>query len=208
MITSKSLFTSNIVYVFDDKKFAAPDNAVFSSLYGGEKSEGARFLDDPIIKSKQLVLPKIGLKIIFEGKRLRVEEIQGIEPEKSILINEAENVREKLFGGQSISGYGFNFDIYYRFNNVIPINDIFSGLFIDSIAGIGSLLDLGFQFSLSKNRNEIIDTWFIKATAPLEMATHLNRHFPAAKLPVKEDLRKARENCYNEADDLIKKLGF
>lgn len=208
MITSKSLFTSNIVFVFDEKNFYAPDNSVFASLYGGEKSEGAKFLDDPIIKTKVLTLPKLGLKIIFDGKRLRIDEQKGEEPQKSILVKEVFEIKRKLFGEHPLSGFGFNFDIYYRFNNVIPINDIFSGMFRDSVAGAGNLLDFGFQFTLSKNKKEISDTWFIKITAPLEMAVHLNRHFNAKKLPAQEELQKLFETCYNETDELIQKLGF
>lgn len=209
MITSKSLFNSNIAFVFNEKNFIQPENEQFASLFGGEKSKGARFIDDPIIKAKVLTLPNTGLKLTLENRRLIIDDQTAKEPKESFLIAESVAVIDKLFKNNTLDGFGFNFDVYYRFNNVIPIKDIFENFFGEELLKKNDLRDFGFQFTLEKKK-DISEVWFLKITAPLELAVHFNRHFQVRQLPALEHLRQMFENCYNEMDEVIKnfKTGF
>ncbi len=206
MITSKSIFNSNIVFVFDEKNFSAPENNEFAALYGGERTMGSRFIDDPVIRAKVLTLPVMKMKIALERNRLRIDDESQEEPSKSNLVSEAVNIYQKLFPSQKLSGFGFNFDIYFRFNNVIPIHGMFGYFFGEKILKTADLRDFGVQFSLDRNKKNIIDTWFLKITAPLELAIHLNRHFNLRQLPEKEKLQVLFENCYNETDEMAQNL--
>lgn len=208
MITSKSLHHSNVAFIFDPKSFYPPDNSEFGALYSGNPAQGARFIDDPVIHSKVLTLPAIRLKIIMEGPRFRVEDESQEEPEKSILIHEALAIYHKLFAKAPLTGFGFNFDIYFRFNNVIPARAIFEDFFGEEPLKKQDLRTLGIQFTLEKPKEKIFDAWFLKITAPLELAVHLNRHFDSALLPAEEKMKNLFEKCYSESEEFIKNLGY
>lgn len=202
MITSKSLFSSNIAFIFNEKNFSQPENGQFASLFGGEKAKGAKFIDDPIIKAKVLILPNAGLKLTLKNRRMMIDDQTAKNPKESSLIAEAKDIVDKLFKNQTLDGFGFNFDVYYRFNNVIPIRDIFEHFFGEEMLKKKDLRDFGFQFTLEK-KGGILDVYFLKITAPLELAVHFNRHFPKKELPNLDDLRQMFENCYNEMDEAI-----
>lgn len=204
MITSKSLHHSNITLLFDRTTIQVPDNALLSSLYNQEKSKGAQFVDDPLIHSKLLTLPAINLRVIWENGRLRIEDESQNEPEKSTLAKETTYIYEKLFGKQKLLGYGFNYDIFYRYNNVIGMERIFTHFFGKEILEHADLRDIGVQFTLEKKNKNITEVWFLKITAPLEVAVHINRHFAENELPKQDKLHILFENCYTEADNVMK----
>ena len=207
MITSKSLFHSNIVVLFQEQNFVAPDNSAFGSLYGGDAAKGARFFDDPLMQIKELALPAMNLKISLEKQRLRIEDLAANEPQSSILVQETLNICQKLFPQTALAGFGFNFDLFFRFNTLLPIKDAFARFFGNEPIQNADLRDFGFQFTLDRG-NGNFDVYFLKVTSPLELAAHLNRHFNEQKLPQKEKLQKMLENCYNDVDKVVGQLKF
>jgi hypothetical protein len=208
MITSKSLFHTNFVAVFKEEGFAVPDNSQFNSLYQGKDAEGARFIDDPVARTKMLTLPAVNLRIILEGTRLRLEDESGNEPNKSRLAADAANVCNKLFPNRQVLGFGFNMDLYFRFNKVLEIKNYFDYFFKEEVLKKYDLRDFGFQFTLDRSSKEIVDIWFLKITSPLELAVHTNRHFNLVQLPDHQNLQKLLETCYNEADFVVESLKF
>lgn len=207
MITSKSLFHSNIVVLFQEQNFVAPDNSVFSALYSGQQAVGARFFDDPFIQLKTLTLPNMNLKISLEKQRLRIEDLAANEPKSSVLVQETLNICQKLFPQSALVGFGFNFDLFFRFNTLLPIKDAFTRFFGNEPLQNTDLRDFGFQFTLDRGIGNF-DVYFLKVTSPLELAAHLNRHFNEQKFPSKEKLQKMLENCYNDVDSIIQSLRF
>lgn len=207
MITSKSLFHSNIVVLFQEQNFIAPDNSAFASLYSGQGVVGARFFDDPFIQLKTLTFPNMNLKISLEKQRLRVEDLAANEPKSSVLVQETLNICQKLFPQTALAGFGFNFDFFFRFNTLLPIKDAFARFFGNEPLQNTDLRDFGFQFTLDRG-NGNFDVYFLKVTSPLELAAHLNRHFNEQKLPQKEKLQKMLENCYNDVDKVVGQLKF
>lgn len=208
LITSKSLFHSNIVVVFEVGKFLAPENSALAALYQGEAAKGARFIDDPILRTKVLELPQLKLQIAVEPSRLRVEDLSQEEPQQSFLIKEFLNINQQLFSQFSPVGFGFNFDIHYRFSDVIRLQDLFDGLANREILEKADLKDLGVQFTLDKEGGKKQEQYFIKITAPLEIAVHVNHHFPVKKLPDQDVLQKVFEECYEKTDVVIQNLKF
>ncbi len=202
MITAKSLHKADIVTLLPEAGFQEPPNEVFAALYSGDRARGVRFLHDPIIKSKMLVLPEQKLRVVLEGRRLQVADEQGVEPDKSSIPGEIVRIQEALFGKASLAGYGFNFDCYFRFNNVLALKERFTRLFGNAVPLEGADLSaLGIQFTL--DRGGVLDTWFFKITAPLEIAVHVNRHFPYHALPTPSALHNDFGACYNGMDELV-----
>ncbi len=205
---SRSLHRTNIVFVFEKNKFFLPDNSVFAGLFKGETASGARFLDDNILQTKILDLPRLQLQIVAESSRLRVEDFAGQKPEDSSLIEQALNIYQQNFAQFPLTGFGFNFDIYYRFSDFINIRHLFLEFVKPEILAETDLRDLGVQFTLERKGGKKQETYFLKITAPLELMAHVNHHFSQPKLPEKNQLRELFEKCYNETGDVIKNLQF
>ncbi|MEW6617532.1 MAG: hypothetical protein AB1333_03910 [Patescibacteria group bacterium] len=203
MITSKSPSNANIVFLFDKTKFFVPENSVFGSLYSGVEAAGARFLDDPIIHAKVLTLPNIQTRITLEENRLRIDDDSGKNPEESRVCEDAFKAREKLFPSSSLEAFGFNFDIQYRFSNVIPLNDFFEKIFNPKIYGEKDLRDFGFQCTLNNSKKGYTDTFFFKIVSPLELSVHLNRHFSSKEIPKEKKIKELFLACYEDVDSMV-----
>jgi hypothetical protein len=208
MITAKSLHHSNIIILFNESNFSLPENEALIGLYRGDEAKGSRFIDDPFIGAKVLTLPALGLRITIEKNRLRIDDEVGREPKDSRLAQDTAYICEKLFQSKNIISFGFNFDIFYRFNNVLPTSEMFEGFFGEEPLKTNTLLDFGVSFTLDKPRENFRDTYFTKITAPLEMAVHLNRHFDLKALPNTEGLQKMFDNCYNKIDEVLNNFTY
>lgn len=219
MITSRSLHHSNIAFVFDEHGFSLPDPAAVAALYGGERARGAQFLDDPAMRTKILILPALKIRITLEGTRLRIDDESQEEPEKSNFLAEALFVYQRLSGIGKLIGFGFNLDVYFRFNNVLPVSDAFEYFFGRDFLKYADLRAFGVQFTLERAKKYIkdlpvpvignigiLDTVFVKVPAPLEIAMHINRHFPVHELPPLDSLRILLQNCYNESEEIAKQF--
>lgn len=204
-VTSKSLHHSNVVIVFSDTGFRSPEIGELASLYSGEDARGARFIEDPVLQTKLLALPKLNIKITIEGMRLRVDDDLGNDPKEARIIRDLLMTKKKLFSDTKVTGFGFNYDVYYKFNNIIPIRDIFENFFNKEVLGGKELRDIGVQFTVESGGGKIVDTWFFKIVSPLELAVHLNRHFSQSTIPTEKEIARLFENCYNrEIDEVIK----
>jgi hypothetical protein len=213
-ITSKSIHHSNIVYVFDESRFSPPENHLLTSFYRGDAGAGSRFIDDPALRTKVLDLPKLKLQISVEPGRLRVDDTSQAEPGQSFLIQQADKLYRELFSRNRLIGFGFNFDIYYQTDRVIRQGDIFANFAGKAVTERSELLDLGVQFTLEKEGGQRRETYFVKITAPMEVAVHANYHFPIMKMsgalgmPESEDVEASFEDYYRKTDDLIRELRF
>ncbi len=198
MIKSHSLHKSNIVFVFKEHNVSPPENHEIVGLYAGAAAKGAQLVDDPMMRMKVLDVPARGLQIAWEARRLRVEDMRAVEPEESLLIDDAVMTYETLAAPRKIflDSYGFNFEVYYQTADVIRINDHYNEI-AGAFLGIGSgLMDFGWQWTVAEKNGKELNGYFIKATAPLEFTMHHNAHFAAKELPAKKDLRAAFEAAY------------
>ena len=71
-----------------------------------------------------------------------------------------------------------------------------------------NLLDIGVQFTLEKEEGKRRETYFLKVTAPLEVAVHVNSHFFVSKILEPLDIQELFETCYEEIDDIAYNLKF
>jgi hypothetical protein len=206
MITSKSLQRSNVAFVFSETGFKEPENQFFASLYGGTAAKGSRFLDDPTMRVKFLSVPSLNLKFVLEGTRFRVDDDHSEKPQDSKATKEGMAAAIKLFPGGKLASYGFNFDIYYRFDNAIPMRYFFSSIVDDKALAKKDIRDFGIQFTLEKTSTKQIETYFLKVTGPIELAVHANFHIDSSDMPTAQRLQDIFEKGYEEVDDIIKNL--
>ena len=220
-ITVKSIHHSNIVFVFNREKFVFPENSDILSLYQGKAAAGATFADDVVLRTKILDLPNLKLQISVEPFRLRVDDSSQLEPSETSLIYEAAFIYSKLFSKIPLVGFGFNFDLYYQFREAILIKEIFKQFADKKILEKADLRHFGLQFTLEKEGGKRQETYFLKVTAPLEMAVHANFHFNTNELPIlpptlgqPDELTRERflplhnlfETYYNNIDNIIEFL--
>ena len=208
MITSKSIYHANAAILFKGEGFHTPDNSEFAALYKGTQATGARFLDDPFLNAKILILPELKTRIVLERSRLRVEDESQDDPKKSNAIANLFHVYEQLFKNEKIEAYGFNFDIFYRFNTLIPIKEIYNSMFKGQPGEGRDLLDVGIQYTFDNQKEKYKEVWFTKVVSPLELAVHINRHFDRRKLPIHTDMKDQFVETYEEADKVVKSFKF
>lgn len=204
MITSKSLHHANIALIFNERTFSLPESSDFMALYQGKEAKGARLVDDAVLRAKVLTLPAIQTRLTLEGSRLRIDDESGSELEKSRLTKDAHHAYVSLFKRYPLSAWGINMDIYFRTQNLVQIQSLFSAYFGDEALEGADLLDTGIQFTL--RRKKYVEVWFLKVTGPLEVAVHVNRHFTGVEFPNEKGLQDALEKCYNETDNMMKRF--
>lgn len=202
----KSLYKSNIVFVLDPATFVQPENADFASLYTGEMAAGAKFADDAVIGMKYFHLPKLQLSVSLERTRLRVDDESKLPPDETRLIKEAFHIFERLFPKGGIKAFGFNFDFFYRFPNLIPSQQLFEEFASKELLKKAKLRDLGVQFALEKENGKIQEVYFLKFTGPIELALHYNTHREARELPKQPRVEELYRQAYLAPDAIVKEL--
>lgn len=198
-IKNTSVYGTNIIFLLNEH-INYPENNAFLTLFSGDKSKGMNFSDNSNVSLKVLEVPAMGISVVLEGRRLRIEDRLLKSPEESDLPEVARQIFTKLFVGQesSLLGYGFNFDIIYQLKEVVRINDIFSQINPNSLDNGDSLLNLGWQWTLSRKDGKGFDGYFLKITAPLEIAVHHNSHYNEKILPTKDELNKGFVKSFSE----------
>jgi hypothetical protein len=220
-ILSKSLHHANMVFVFQPEKFSQPDNSELVSIYRGEQAAGANLVDDSTLKMKILDLPRLKIQMVLEPDRLIVED--NSQAETSPLVREAAYIYWRLFKDKKLTGFGFNFDVYYRSRDFIDIRNLFQKSAAAEILNGRDLLDWGTQFTLSRNGGESREQYIFKVVSPMELMLRLNWHFPARELPIlpresgaEEELAAEKilplqrifSRCYEEAEEVVRRLDF
>lgn len=205
VINSKSLYHSNIVFAFSQDNFLVPDNAELFSFFSSDQTKGANFIEDPILKAKVLSLPQLKVQIIWEKNRLVVEDLSQEENNGGNISVLAFSLLKKFLDKNKILGFGFNFDINYRFRDVIGIKEAFLNIADEKVLEKSDLRDWGCQFTLEKEGGKRQERYFLKITSPLEVMAHVNCHFDNKEIN-EESLSILFNKCYNEIDEVIKNL--
>lgn len=206
MITSKSLHHANIALIFNERTFMLPESSDLMALYKGKEAKGARFVDDPVLRAKVVTFPAIQTRFTLEGSRLRIDDESGTELPSSRLAIDTYHAYSSLFKQYPLTAWGINMDIYFRTQNLVQIQSLFSAYFGDEALEGADLLDTGIQFTL--RRKKYVEVWFLKVTGPLEVAVHVNRHFTGVDFPNEKGLQGVLEKCYNETDKMMNHFIF
>lgn len=209
MITSKSLHSINVVFLFREHAVEPPTNEAFTRLFTGDEARGIYFFEDPYIRTKMLSIPTRKLEVFWEGNRLRIEDRSAQEPQESGLFRDAWEVVQKLYpdAGEVFEGMGANMDVYFQFKDVIQLGDIFTRFNPVPLDFGDGVKDFGCQWTIQK-KDASLEGYFVKITAPLELAVHLNRHFRFKKLPKMEEFAKLITGSYQGLDRTIGNLSL
>ncbi len=201
---SKSLHQANIIFLFADSYGFIPDNREFNSLFGGKEAAGVNFMDDPAIRTKMLDIPGAGLQVIWEGTRLRIEDKNAHEPADSKLVAEALRIYRALVPANApLRGFGFNFDVFFQFDSVIRLQDMLGRLASPVVDFGNNLMDFGWQWTVSSNDAKRLTRYFVKITAPLELAMHVNYHYAADALPPEKEIAARHGAGYAGIDPVV-----
>ncbi|MEK7465276.1 MAG: hypothetical protein AAB631_00700 [Patescibacteria group bacterium] len=194
----------NIVFLFREGIITPPSNEALIGLFQGDASRGVHLLDDTAIGTKMLDVPSQNVQVFWEGRRLRIEDKKNQEPDESSLFKSAWDIFEKLFPEkkEALEGVGANFDLYYQFSDVIRLEEIFSRLHPTPKMLGDSLLDFGWQWTVGMGDGSL-EGYFVKITAPLELAVHFNKHLRVRALPRMEEFATIMKGSYRNLDHTI-----
>ena len=196
---------SNCVVVFGEKFFLPEPNS-FISLFDSNEMKGTNFADDPVMRIKVFDLPNKKFKYIFENNRLRIEEYAFREPNESKCAEEIHRIISNIYKNIKPLAYGFNYDLIYRFDSVLPQREIMANFINNSMHD--SIKDFGFQYTVSKEKGKNLETYFFKSVSPIEFRVHANFHFNNTEILTGNDLQAQFEKCYTLIDEAIHNLSF
>lgn len=208
IITSRSVQHFNIVFAFDEKKFVVPENSEITGFFQASDLIGANFADDSVLRVKILNLPRIKMQVVFESNRIIFESSATEEISEENLIKIATDIHRNFFANFPLTGFGFNFDVFYRFNEAIQLKSFFEKFGGKKILEGSDLRDAGIQFTLDKKGGEKIEQHFVKIISPLEIAIHSNHHFPMSALQKNFGFMEVLQKCYDATDLVAENLEF
>lgn len=200
-ITAKHIQRSNIMLVYPAGTLKLPEPTEVFNLYSGKDASGSVFSDTPSLGTRIFEFPVPGFQIVFEPDRLRLEDKSSRQPKDSRLASELQRIITALYSAMRPTAFGFNYDIIYRLDAVVPVREIMSGFLKPSL--LEDIKDFGWQYTLNKNKGKQSETYFFKVVSPIEYGVHANFHFNESELPKSNDLQTMFERCYTEVDESI-----
>lgn len=203
-IIAKQIQRSNIITVYADGSIRLPEPSAVFAAYPGESGKGAVFSDNAAMATRIFEFPAVGFMWIFEPNRIRLEDKKFRTPDESKLASEFHRVFNALsFNTQPIA-HGFNYDIIYRTDSVIPTGEIMQN-FIRTDA-IEDVRDFGWQYSLAKEKGKRLETYFFKAISPIEYSVHANFQANEPGLPKEKELQEHFKRGYSDVDNGLKHM--
>jgi hypothetical protein len=142
---------------------------------------------------------------MFEPDKVRLDDEAFRRPAESKLADEFVRVTHAL-GAKKPAAVGFNFDIIFKTDVVIPMKEIMSNFLGDEEAE--RVKDFGWQYSVSRHKGAKTELYFFKAVSPLELGVHVNVQFQGADIPDGKNLQRLFEECYTDIDKTIVRLSF
>ena len=203
---SKSLHHSNIVFLVPPDQLKAVDPQQVFNLFPVEVLRGSTFVDDPVMHLKVFGFPANQITVVIEENRLRLEDDSGKNPEETKKGLEAYRILKTLFPNIKPQSWGFNYDIMYRADQVIPQREILKNFVADQ--DMENVRDFGWQFTLKDPKQNRQRTYFFKVVSPLEVALHMNDHFLDVPFGSADDLQSLYESSFKQADQILNQLTF
>lgn len=200
-ITAKHIQRSNIMLIYPVGTLKLPEPTEVFSLYSGKDASGSIFSDTPSLGTRIFEFPVPGFQIIFEPDRLRLEDKSSRQPKESRLALEMQRIITALYPAINPTAFGFNYDIIYRLDTVVPTREIMSGFLRESL--LEEIKDFGWQYTLNKDKGKRAETYFFKVVSPIEYGVHANFHFNRSDLPKSNDLQMMFERSYADVDESI-----
>lgn len=205
-ITAKHIQRSNIVVTFPTGTISLPEASQIFSLYNAEQARGSTFSDTPSMMTRVFEFPVVGLQWVFELSKIRLEDKMNRSPKESRLANELHRLLAALYPEKKLQAYGFNYDMIYRIDTVIPVKETMAS-FLKSTA-TEDVKEFGWQYTLVKEKGRRSETYFFKTVSPIEYGVHANFHYNGSELPKSDDLQDAFERKYADADESVMNISL
>lgn len=203
-ITARQPVELTAVAVSTKNKLQLPDPAgVFGFFSSG--SEGAQYFDDPALGVRAFTFPALKLRITFERIRVRVEDTGSRRAEDLDIGSTLSKLSAALYPEKTFDRFGFNYDVVYRFDQMIPTESIIAGF-------IGSdmreeVSHFGWQFTLSKEKGKRRESYFCKVISPLEIDILANVEFDRM-LPSPEETQAQFVSNFGDVQAVLKNIAF
>lgn len=204
-IIQKSPQRSNIVFILPNNGIASIDSSLVLGLFKKEQLAGMTLTDDPALQLRIFNFPAAKMKIIFEENRIRFEDETALEPDLSF-ASEVFRIYATLLRGINPTAFGFNYDIFYRFDNVLAWRNSMSAFLDEEI--LDDVKDFGWQFSLNKTKEQKTESYFLKLISPIELALHTNHHFLHWGPKDAKELGLAYKSCWKDTDEIFKHMAL
>jgi len=204
-IISKQIERSNIIFLFPQGMFPIPEAAEFFRLHTENELKGSNFVDDSVMRLRIFDLPASKLKWMFEPDKVRLDDVGNRRPSESKMAREFVRFLG-AFGKRKAAAVGFNYDVIFKTDVVIPMKEIMGNFLGDEEAE--RVKDFGWQYSVSRHKGAKTELYFFKAVSPLELAVHVNVHFQGTDVPEEKNLERLFEECYTDLDKAIERLSF
>lgn len=205
-ITAKQIEKSNAVIVFPKGISAVPETGAFYGLQNEQAIKGSGFSDDQTLGFRLFDLPALKYKYVFEAGRMMVEDTGFRKPEEAGCAKEIYRIWSGLSSHVKPAAYGFNFDLVYRTDAVIPQREILKPFLKERLQD--NVRDFGWQFSLTKDKGRITELYFFKVVSPLEISVHANFHFVGGDIPDAKAFQALMDKCYTDMDEIMSELVF
>jgi len=204
-IVARTLEGITCVAITSAPPLGMPDPAKILNLFPKEAQVGARYLDDAALGVRVFTFPQIDLRLIFEPSRVRVEATKPKKPEDLPLAEFLSMIVETAYPKMPFPRYGYNYDITYQYDVVIPQNHVI-GAFLDKETA-DKTTHFGWQFTLSKDKGKRKETYFMKVVSPLELRAMANIEFDQP-LPKGKESQSAFVRGFEEAQKIAEHVNF
>lgn len=204
-IVARNLEAVSIVAVVPEHhrmSMPAPD-AVFA-LFPGSGSKGARLLDDTALRVRVFTFPELSFRLIFEPTRIRLEALTPKKPDELRLGEVLQAVCRQLYPAHAFARIGFNVDIAYQYDAVIPQRELWARFL--SKDALEDMTHFGFQMSFQKDKGRRRETYFCKAVSPLELRILANIELDG--IHAETDIQQLFEQCYTSSQGIVNHLTF
>lgn len=182
-----------------------PDPARVLSHFSHAQQTGARYLDDAALGIRVFTFPNIDLRLIFEPSRVRVEAMKPKKPEELPLAEILSKLVSDLYPNMPFPRYGYNYDITYQYDAVIPQQEITYAFLKKETAD--KVTHFGWQFTLQKEKGKRRESYFMKVISPLELRVMANLEFDRT-LPKAKESQDAFARGYTEAQEIAGDVQF
>lgn len=193
------------VAVASGQRLALPEPRAVFALFPGEASKGARLLDDTALKIRTFTLPAVNLQIICEPSRIRFDMLKPHAPEEMRLGEIVGATTEALYQGVIFPRFGFNYDITFQYDTVIPQRELWKAFLKGEL--LEQMTHFGWQVTFQKEKGKRRDTCFFKVISPLELRVMTNVEVDR-ELPSSINTQKLFEQWYTETQEIVKGVTF
>lgn len=204
--TAKHIQRSNVIVTFVPGATSLPEASQIFGLYSQEQAKGSTFLDTPSMSTRIFEFPVIGLQWVFEPAKIRLEDKMNRTPKDSRLAHEMRRLIGALYPEKKSTAYGFNYDMIYRVDTVIPVAEVMGSFLKPST--LEDVKEFGWQYTLVKDKGKRAETYFFKMISPIEYGVHANFHYNETVVPKADDFQAAFERGYIDADESMHHIQF